>query len=119
MSAGTPHPASATRTATAARTLRAIAALESPLWRWALSWRLRKGKETPDSVRQKWAIDAPARPEGPVVWGHGVGVGECLTLATLFQALGERLPGHHFLITSTSRTSACTAPGLGRSSCGV
>jgi 3-deoxy-D-manno-octulosonic-acid transferase len=105
MSAGTPHPASATRTATAARTLRAIAALESPLWRWALSWRLRKGKETPDSVRQKWAIDAPARPEGPVVWGHGVGVGECLTLATLFQVLGERLPGHHFLITSTSRTS--------------
>lgn len=88
-----------------ALTLRAMATLLAPLWGLALARRLRRGKETQESVRQKTASAMPPRPPGPLVWGHAVGVGESLTLATLFDALGERLPDHHFLITSTSRTS--------------
>ncbi len=74
-------------------------------WAWALKRRLRNGKETQQSVRQKLALSLLPRPAGAVVWGHAVGVGETQALAGLFWTLAERLPDHHFLITSSSNTS--------------
>lgn len=77
----------------------------TPFWRWVLQKRLQRGKETLQSLAQKW-VQAPAhRPEGPLVWGHAVGVGEAMALAGLFAQMGQRWPQAHFLITTTARTS--------------
>lgn len=81
-----------------------------PLWRWALDRRVARGKETPQSVAQKLmqhlAANQRALPQAPpLIWGHAVGVGEVLALLGLFRKLSEHLPGHHFLLTSSSRTS--------------
>lgn len=82
-----------------------LARAMTPLWRWALQKRLQRGKETPQSLNQKW-VQAPApKPEGPLVWGHAVGVGEAMALAGLFAQMGQRWPQANFLITTTARTS--------------
>lgn len=77
----------------------------SPLWRWWLGRRLAQGKETLTSLDQRWMRHAPARPSGPLVWGHAVGVGEALALAGLLKRIQEQRPDAHFLITTTARTS--------------
>lgn len=77
----------------------------SPLWRWWLKQRLKRGKETPTSVGQRWMLNPPPRPQGTLVWGHAVGVGEALALAGLLKRLQEQRPDLHFLITTTARTS--------------
>jgi 3-deoxy-D-manno-octulosonic-acid transferase len=81
-----------------------------PLWRWALGRRVARGKETAQSVSQKLMQHLPgderALPSGTsLIWGHAVGVGEVLALLGLFRKLSEHLPNHHFLLTSSSRTS--------------
>lgn len=92
----------------------AAASAAGPLWRWALRRRLARGKETPGSVAQKLMHDTgPVRAEGPLVWGHAVGVGEAQALAGLFRRLAERLPQHQFLITTSARTSAEAFRGTG------
>jgi 3-deoxy-D-manno-octulosonic-acid transferase len=77
----------------------------TPLWRWWLQQRLNRGKETLVSVDQRWMRLPPPRPEGTLVWGHAVGVGESLALAGLLKRLHEQRPDLHFLITTTARTS--------------
>jgi 3-deoxy-D-manno-octulosonic-acid transferase len=78
----------------------------SPLWHYILRQRLKRGKETQDSITQKIGLRLPVRPVGQVIWGHAVGVGEALALAGLFAQLAKRLPTHHFLISSSAKTSA-------------
>jgi 3-deoxy-D-manno-octulosonic-acid transferase len=93
--------------------LNLILRLESvalPVWRWALKRRLKRGKETQASFDQKLMLHLPPIQRSllqgsPLIWGHAVGVGEVLGLLGLFRRLGEYLPEHHFLLTSTSRTS--------------
>lgn len=82
-----------------------LAKAMAPFWRWALKKRLQRGKETPQSLDQKWVKSPARRPEGPLVWGHAVGVGEAMALAGLFTQMGQRWPEAHFLITTTARTS--------------
>jgi len=76
-----------------------------PWWQWVLKKRLERGKETPQSLLQKWVVSPPPRPAGPLVWGHAVGVGEAMALYGLFQNMKQRWPQAHFLITTTARTS--------------
>jgi 3-deoxy-D-manno-octulosonic-acid transferase len=87
--------------------LMALLALGVPLWRWLLNRRLRRGKESPQSVAQKlMQIKPPQLPSSArLIWGHAVGVGELLALVGLFRRLDALLPGHHFLLTSSSLTS--------------
>jgi 3-deoxy-D-manno-octulosonic-acid transferase len=82
-----------------------LAAALAPVWRWGLQRRLQRGKETPTSIQHKLALQMPARPQGLLVWGHAVGVGESMALAGLFHRLGEQRPELRFLITTTARTS--------------
>lgn len=82
-----------------------LARAMTPVWRWALQKRLQVGKETSQSLDQKWVQSPARRPEGPLVWGHAVGVGEAMALAGLFRQMGQRWPQAHFLITTTARTS--------------
>lgn len=70
-----------------------------------LKRRLKAGKELPDRWREKLGEPSIARPQGPLIWLHAVGLGETLALRGLITALAERSPAH-FLVTSTTRGSA-------------
>lgn len=82
-----------------------LARMITPVWRWALQNRLQRGKETPQSLAQKWVTQPEPRPDGPLVWGHAVGVGEAMALAGLFAQMGKLWPQANFLLTTTARTS--------------
>lgn len=83
----------------------ALAGALAPVWHRGLERRLKRGKETPRSVRQKLGSEYADRPTGTVVWGHAVGVGEAMALAGLFARLAPLRPDCSFLITTTARTS--------------
>jgi 3-deoxy-D-manno-octulosonic-acid transferase len=82
-----------------------LARMMTPIWLWALKKRLRCGKETLQSLSQKWVTQVAPRPDGPLVWGHAVGVGEAMALAGLFAQMNKIWPQANFLITTTARTS--------------
>lgn len=77
----------------------------TPMWHWIFQKRLKRGKETAESLSQKWVTHPASRPEGSLVWGHAVGVGEAMALAGLFAQMGKLWPEANFLITTTARTS--------------
>lgn len=68
--------------------------------------RLAQGKELPDRWQEKLGLPGQARPEGPLVWLHAVGLGETLALRGLIATLAAQAPHLQFLVTSTTRASA-------------
>ncbi len=76
---------------------------------WApslLRRRARAGKEAPDRLNERLGRPTLPRPEGPLVWLHGVSVGESLSLLPLIAALHAARPGLNVLVTSGTVTSA-------------
>jgi len=73
-----------------------------PFW---LRRRARRGKEDPARLEERYGRGAN-RPEGTLIWLHGASVGEGLSLIPLIEALAERLPEAHFLLTTGTVTSA-------------
>ncbi len=73
-----------------------------PLW---LKRRARRGKEELARLEERYGRGAN-RPPGQLVWLHGASVGEGLSLIPLIEALAERLPEAHFLLTTGTVTSA-------------
>jgi 3-deoxy-D-manno-octulosonic-acid transferase len=71
-----------------------------------LKRRLRRDKELADRWQEKLGQAGAARPEGPLVWLHAVGLGEVLALRGLIAAMAELAPEVEFLVTSTTRGSA-------------
>ena len=76
------------RTTWALQSYLKLSAALTPMWRWGLQKRLKRGKETRQSLAQKWMTLPADKPAGPCVWGHAVGVGEAMALAGLFKLLG-------------------------------
>ncbi len=70
-----------------------------------LKRRLARGKELPDRWREKLGEPSLARPEGPLIWLHAVGLGETLALRGLITAMAAQSDAQ-FLVTSTTRGSA-------------
>jgi 3-deoxy-D-manno-octulosonic-acid transferase len=79
----------------------------SPLASRLLTRRLRRGKEHPERMTERFGQASIARPPGPLVWVHGASVGEMLAVISLI----ERLRAQHFavLVTSGTVTSAALA----------
>ena len=73
-----------------------------PYW---LKRRARQGKEDLARLDERYGHGAD-RPEGVLIWLHGASVGEGLSLIPLIEALAERLPDAHFLLTTGTVTSA-------------
>ncbi len=71
-----------------------------------LRWRARRGKEDPARLGERLGRASLPRPEGMLVWLHGVSVGESGVARMLALVLAERQPGLNFLVTSATRTSA-------------
>ena len=83
-----------------------ITRLASPLAALWLRRRLARGKEDPERWREKLGVSPIPRPPGPLVWLHGVSVGESLALAPLVEACVDQRPGATVLVTSATRASA-------------
>ena len=68
--------------------------------------RLKSGKEHPTRWREKLGYPSAHRPTGPLIWMHGVGVGEVMALRGLILMMREMRPDLQFLVTSTALNSA-------------
>ena len=84
----------------------AATGLLEPLAPVLLRSRAGKGKEDPHRLGERLARSTAARPDGPLIWLHGVSVGESLSLLPLVAALRERRPNVGLLVTSGTVTSA-------------
>jgi 3-deoxy-D-manno-octulosonic-acid transferase len=83
--------------------------LTSPLWLIYLLWRIVvRGKS-----REGWGQrlgGLPVSPQGRrVIWVHAVSVGEVMAALPLLQAIRERLPHYHLLLTTLTPTGNATA----------
>lgn len=74
--------------------------------RWQLKRRLKAGKENPDRLQEKKGIADQPRPATPVLWIHGVGLGEVLALRGLILSILNKRDDLTILVTSSTRTSA-------------
>lgn len=84
----------------------ALSAALAPFAARHLTRRLARGKEDPARWREKLGEAGAARPEGPLVWMHAVGLGEVLALRGLIAAMAEVRGDLSFLVTSSALTSA-------------
>ena len=80
--------------------------LAEPLAPLVLRSRARGGKEDPARLTERLGHAARPRPDGPLIWLHGVSVGETQSLLPLVSALRAARPAAALLVTSGTVTSA-------------
>lgn len=85
---------------------RLLTRMLEPLAPRLLDARAKKGKEDPARVDERLGLTRVPRPDGEVVWLHGVSVGETLSLLPVVERLRATRPDLTILVTSGTLTSA-------------
>ena len=85
---------------------RLVLRLLEPLAPRLLDARAKQGKEDPDRVDERLGRASLPRPDGDLVWLHGVSVGETLSLLPVVERLRRLRPDLAVLVTSGTLTSA-------------
>jgi len=85
---------------------RLLTRMLEPLAPRLLDGRAKKGKEDPVRVDERLGLTRIPRPDGEVVWLHGVSVGETLSLLPVVEKLRATRPDLNILVTSGTLTSA-------------
>jgi 3-deoxy-D-manno-octulosonic-acid transferase len=85
----------------------ASGAAAKPFASWLLTRRIKRGKEDPARLAERYGQATLPRPGGPLIWLHSASVGEILAIVPLV----ERLRAMNFavLVTSGTVTSAALA----------
>jgi 3-deoxy-D-manno-octulosonic-acid transferase len=85
---------------TSLRVYQLLSAAAAPLAPTLLSHRLKRGKELPERLAERYGESRIARPSGPLVWIHGASVGELNAVIPLI----ERIHSKDFAVLCTSGT---------------
>lgn len=85
---------------------RLLTRMLEPLAPRLLDARAKQGKEDPARVDERLGHASVARPEGAIVWLHGVSVGETLSLLPVVERITQVRPDLTVLVTSGTLTSA-------------
>lgn len=83
-----------------------VTGLAEPFVPLILKRRAKAGREDPLRLGERLGRAGAPRPPGPLVWLHGVSVGETVSLLALVEGLRARRPDLGLLVTSGTRTSA-------------
>lgn len=85
---------------------RLMTRLLEPLAPRLLDARVKQGKEDPARVDERLGLAGRPRPDGPLVWMHGVSVGEALSVLPLIERIRKDRPDVTVLATTGTLTSA-------------